>query len=65
MQNANFASYNMEVLSAVQRNDAVLFDLDRLVTEQGASKMLVDDGMHLSVDGHTFFTREVVKLLAS
>ncbi|MBU2868072.1 SGNH/GDSL hydrolase family protein [Pacificibacter marinus] len=63
--NANFASYNMEVMSAVQRNDATLLDLDRLVTEQGALKMLVDDRMHLSVDGHTLFTREVVKLLAS
>jgi lysophospholipase L1-like esterase len=61
--NANFAKYNMEVLSAVQRNDAVLLDFDRLVTERGALKMLVDDGMHLSVDGHTLFTREVVKLL--
>lgn len=63
--NANFAKYNIEVLSAVQRNNATLLDLDRLVTEQGAKKMLVDDGMHLSVEGHRLFTREVVKLLAS
>lgn len=61
--NANFGRYNQEIMAAAHRNDAILFDLDRLVAEHGIGEMLIDDGMHLSDAGHTLFTREVIKLL--
>lgn len=63
--NENFASYNLEILSASARNQVTLFDLDRLIAEYGVKDMLIDDGMHLSDAGHTLFTREAVKLLKS
>lgn len=62
---ANFGRYNAEIMAAATRNDVMLFDLDRLVAERGNDTMLISDGMHLSDEGHTLFTREVVKLLKS
>jgi lysophospholipase L1-like esterase len=61
--NANFAAYNLEIMRAAERNNAVLFDLDRLVWHAIADGPLVDDGMHLSPVGHRLFADKCLELL--
>jgi lysophospholipase L1-like esterase len=61
--NANFAAYNMQIMQAVARHGAVLLDIDRYVWQDLPAGPLLDDGMHLSADGHRLFAAKTAELL--
>lgn len=61
--NRNFANYNLMIMDAVARHDAVLFDVDRHVWARQHEDVLLPDGMHLSTEGHRLFARELAALL--
>lgn len=50
--NANFATYNLAIMTAVQRHGLRLLDLDRLIWAALPEAPLIEDGMHLSDLGH-------------
>ncbi len=61
--NANFAGYNMQIMQAVVRHSALLLDIDRHVWQDLPAGPLLEDGMHLSADGHRLFMAKTAELL--
>jgi lysophospholipase L1-like esterase len=61
--NANFAAYNMQIMQAAARHSALLLDIDRYVWQDLPGGPLLEDGMHLSPDGHKLFATKAAELL--
>lgn len=59
----NFASYNLRIMEAARRNEALLFDFDRRIWQAQHLEALLPDGMHLASEGHRIFAREALALL--
>ena len=60
--NQNFASYNLDIMSAAESGGAEIFDIDRLIWARQGKRVLLDDGMHLSADGHALFAEQAAAL---
>lgn len=61
--NKNFASYNLALMETASEFGFLFFDLDRYVWQSQHEKVLLEDGMHLSGNGHNLFASQVLNEL--
>lgn len=61
--NLNFARYNVALMEAALRYGARVLDFDRHIWLSHHLNVQLDDGIHLTSEGHRLFARETLQLL--
>jgi lysophospholipase L1-like esterase len=55
----NLTRHNLELMQAADKDDARLFDIDRLIWAAGTDTHVTSDGIHLTAKGHRLFANQV------